>query len=206
MKNIDEKKIVYQGDLFQLVTTVVYSEKQRKIRFFEKAHRPPGVRMLFLKENTMLLTREFRPELNTWDYRLPGGKVFDEFLTYQKYLGGPDGLLEKIKQAVVLESKQEAGINVSIDDTNLICKSIAGASVIWDLYYFEIKVFEEVKDGQELEEGEKIELPVWVSFDDVLKMCLSGQINEDRTVAVLLKYILNNKLAEVSNKSPSGLV
>lgn len=187
----EEKKIIYNSDLFQLVSTVVYSEKDSKIKIFEKAHRPPGVRMLFRKEDKILMTREFRTELKDWDYRLPGGKVFDEFASYSKYLNNEVELSQKIKEAVVLESKQEVGLITHTDKMKMFYKSVAGASVIWDLYYFEISEFQTSSSGQELEEGEKIDAPIWLTFEEVKQMCLSGKVNEDRSVAVLLRYILN---------------
>ncbi len=187
----EEKIIVYNSDLFQLVSTVVYSDKDRKIKIFEKAHRPPGVRMLFRKEDKILMTREFRNELKDWDYRLPGGKVFDEFASYSKYLNNEVELSKKIKEAVVLESKQEVGLITYVDKMKMLYKSVAGASVIWDLYYFEICEFQISGSGQELEEGERIDAPIWLTFEEVKQMCLSGKVNEDRSVAVLLRYILN---------------
>ena len=189
--NLEEKKIVYKGDLFELVSTILFSKKTNSIRIFEKAHRPPGVRMLFTKDNTILMTREFRKELNEWDYRLPGGKVFDEFSSYAKCLSNETELSQKIRDAVVIESEEEVGLIAYSDKMKLIYKSVAGASVIWDLYYFEITEFQSSDSGQKLEEGEQIDKPIWMSFDEVKTMCLNGQINEDRTVAVLLRYILN---------------
>ncbi len=43
---------------------------------FETAVRSPGVRLIIVKDNQMLITKEFRGELDDYDYRLPGGKVF----------------------------------------------------------------------------------------------------------------------------------
>jgi ADP-ribose pyrophosphatase len=189
--NAEEKKIKYKGDLFELVSTIIYSKKSNSIRIFEKAHRPPGVRMLFRDGDKILMSREFRSELNEWDYRLPGGKVFDEFLSYSKYLNNESELLDKVRGAVVNESDQEVGLIVDKDKMNLLYKSVAGASVIWDLYYFEITDFKNAKDGQKLEEGEQIDKPIWMTFEEVKTMCLNGKINEDRTVAFLLRYILN---------------
>ncbi|MBS1529198.1 MAG: NUDIX domain-containing protein [Bacteroidetes bacterium] len=187
----NEKKIVYNGDLFQLTSSILYSDKDKKIKVFEKAHRPPGVRMIFRKSNLIMLTREFRSEIDGWDYRLPGGKVFDEFISYSKFLNASDELFQKIKEAVILEAKQETGLLVEFDAVRLLYKSVVGSSVIWDLYYFEIDKFTEAKNGQELEEGEQIEIPVWKTFDEVKQMCLNGDLKEDRSVAVLLRYILN---------------
>lgn len=191
---MEEKRIIFRGDLFEVISTVFVSKNTNKIRVFEKAHRPPGVRMLFTKNNNILISREFRSELNEWDYRLPGGKVFDEFASYSKYFEDPIGLERKIRESVVVESKQEVGLIVTTDRMNLLYKSVAGASVVWDLYYFEITEFEISDTGQELEEGENIGKPIWVNFKELKEMCLSGKINEDRTVAVLLRYILNKNI------------
>lgn len=185
-----ERKIVYKGDLFELTSTIVYSDKLNKIRIFEKAHRPPGVRMLFIKNNKILLSREFRSELKEWDFRLPGGKVFDDFENYNKHLQNEKMFEEKLRDAVVRESIEEVGLIVDSAKMNFLHKSISGSSVKWDLYYYTIKDFSQSDNGQELEEGEKIDKPVWMTYDEVIEMCLSGQINEDRTVAVLLRFLL----------------
>jgi ADP-ribose pyrophosphatase len=187
-----EHKIVYSGDLFQLVSTIEYSEKHQKIRIFEKAHRPPGVRMVIVHENKILLTCEERTEIKDWDYRLPGGKVFDQLSEYLKNIDDSCRLEQAIKEAVVAETRQETGLHVEISDLRFLHKSVAGASVIWDLFYYEIEKFEVLSSGQELEEGENIKPPVWKSFDEILEMCLNGEIKEDRSVAVLLRYCLKS--------------
>lgn len=66
--------IVYRGKLFDIIQI-----PQPDGRVFEVARRAPGVRVIVhdAKEQKVLLTREFRRELDAWDYRLPGGKVFD---------------------------------------------------------------------------------------------------------------------------------
>ena len=68
--------------------------------------------------------------------------------------------------------------------------SKAGATIVWDLYYFEITEFSESK--QHLEDGEDITF-AWYTFDEVSKFCLNNQIQEDRSVAVILNYILRRK-------------
>jgi len=49
---------------------------------FETARRAPGVRLIIVRDGQMLITREFRNELDDYDYRLPGGKVFDTLDEY----------------------------------------------------------------------------------------------------------------------------
>ena len=55
---------------------------------FEKARRAPGVRLLIIKKNKILITKEYRDEIGEFDYRLPGGKVFDKLEEYQKNSDG----------------------------------------------------------------------------------------------------------------------
>ncbi len=46
--------------------------------------RPPGIRALIVNnDNQILLSKEFRYELNDWDYRLSGGKVFESLNDYK---------------------------------------------------------------------------------------------------------------------------
>jgi hypothetical protein len=68
------ENIVAKGKIFELVQL-----EQPDGRIFEVARRTPGVRLIIPDYATekILLTKEFRRELNDFDYRLPGGKVFD---------------------------------------------------------------------------------------------------------------------------------
>lgn len=50
-------------------------DNQKKVIRRTMVRRPPGIRALIVnEENQILLSKEFRYELNDWDYRLPGGK------------------------------------------------------------------------------------------------------------------------------------
>jgi len=86
------------------------------------------------------------------------------------------------------EVKEEVGIKVK--SQKLIKTSKAGAGVVWDLYYFEITDYEIIENGQELGENEFVSGFEWKTFDEVIDMCINSQINEERTVGVLLAYIL----------------
>lgn len=61
-------------------------------------------------------------------------------------------------------------------------------SVEWDLYLFEVTKWQEA-DGQSLEDGEQIEADNWFSFEEVEKMILSGEMQEERVALVLLQWI-----------------
>ena len=181
------EKSVYEGKLFTVLHQDFEFENNGKKGSFtaEVAVRAPGVRIMVVRNGKILLSKEYRSELERFDYRLPGGKVFDslsEFLVVREH---PDDLLKAIEVTVKREAHEEVGI---LPHTwSLLQKSVCGASVEWDLYYFIIEDFEEVERD---EVDSEIIYPEWKTFDEVKKMCLDGSIDENRTVAVLLKYLL----------------
>src|SRR4030043_137438 len=75
----------YRGQIFYLVTQpMLIGSREFE---FEKVRRPPGVRLIIKSTSgKILLTREFRNETGNWDFRLPGGKVFDSIVEYDSAL------------------------------------------------------------------------------------------------------------------------
>lgn len=177
------EEVVYKGKIFEIVKQPMKAGDKKIV--FEIARRSPGTRLIIVKDNQMLITSEFRSELNKYDYRLPGGKVFDTLDEYNKH--HTENILPFAVEAAKRECKEEVG---------LIAKNIkhfvtaqSGATVVWDLLYFIVDEFEENKNGQELETGEAINIE-WKSFEEVKKLCKDGNISEDRTLGVLFKFFL----------------
>lgn len=140
-------------------------------------------------EGKFLLTREFRSELNSHDYRLPGGKVYDTLREYLTARGNTASLQEAVMCAAKLEAKQETGVD-EIRDLRIFTRSTAGASIEWDLYYLTGIIA--AMGAQELEEDE-LERGIDVGFytrEQVLEMLRRGDISESRTVGVLFRYLL----------------
>lgn len=188
------EKILYQEGIFEFVS----EEKDYKIKNAIKkvkrkyVRRPPGVRAIIInKKGEILLSKEYRYELEKFDYRLPGGKVFDDLNSYKSSLKN-DTLLENAYKAVIKEVKEEIGFITS--NPELYTISHAGSSIVWDLFYFIIKDYEIVPKGQDLEADEVVEGYVWKSPTELVEMCLTKEIHEERSVGVLLTYILENKL------------
>ncbi len=176
------EKITYQGKIVEVVEKEVFIGEKTKT--FELARRSPGVRLIIIKDQTIYLSKEFRHEVQGYDFRLPGGKVFDTLIEFNDALSSNTDILESAKTAALKEAREEMGIIA--DDIELFHKSVCGATVEWDLYYFIIKDF--TKQGQELEDGEVIELNP-VSVDEARKMCLDGRIDEERSALTLLRYL-----------------
>ena len=152
---------------------------------FEKFSRPPGTRTIAIKDNKIFLQKERRFELGGFDWRLPGGKVFDNFEEYKPYIDD-EVPQEKIVTGAKSELKEEAEIEA--ENWEVIDKKACGSTVDWDLYYL---VARDITEGVEIDhhEAEEIEERGWFSFGEVEEMCKKGKIQEGRTVAVLLKFL-----------------
>lgn len=178
------ESIFAKGKLFELV-----HREQEDGRIFETARRAPGVRLIIHDNEAkkVLLTREYRQELGEWDYRLPGGKVFDSLDEFEAFRRSGDDVVEAAKSQGIIEGQQEAGI--AITTLNLYKKSVLGATVEWDLYVMESTDWQASVAGQELEVGEMIDADVWATYDEARKMALDGSMQEERVALILLQWL-----------------
>lgn len=176
--------IIAKGKIFELIQM-----NQEDGRIFEVARRAPGVRLIIADKTNkkVLLTKEYRQELAEWDYRLPGGKVFDSLDDFEAFRISGKNIVEAAKRQAINEAQQEAGVEV--DELELYKKSVLGATVEWDLFIFTVTKWQLSVHGQELEVGEKIEADNWVNFTDAERMILSGQMQEERVALVLLQWL-----------------
>lgn len=179
------EKITYKGKIVEVVEAEVKRGGIEKT--FEFARRSPGVRLIIPKGSAILISKEFRHELGHYDYRLPGGKVFDTLDEYNKALEGGVDLIDAGRKAAIKEGAEEAGIEVK--NLSHIHTSVCGATVVWDLYYFVVSEFEQHE--QHLEEGEDIAVE-YIDREEIRRMCLDGRINEERSALVLLRYLADN--------------
>lgn len=182
---IGDERILYQGRMIEVVEQTMQIGKE--VAVFERARRSPGTRLLISSSaGNILLTREYRSEIGGYDYRLPGGKVFDSLDEYNQALQAGDDILTKSKAAAQKEAQEEVGI-----DTTAITHfytSKCGATVEWDLHYFALEVPTEQLGEQNLEAGENIEVG-WYTPEQVNRLALNGDISEDRSAAVIIRYL-----------------
>lgn len=188
MKN--NLRSLFKGKIIEVIHHDVPFQRDGKADHYtaEMARRSPGVRLLIVDEDKqqILLTKEKRAEVaSEWDYRLPGGKVFDSLDAYLVHANDDVAMLQFAEQAADKECHEETGLKIL--DKKFLHKSVAGATIEWDLYYFLVSAFDVSK--QTLESGEVI-YPEWYNFDAVKQKCLNGDIQEDRSVAVIFRYLL----------------
>ncbi len=176
-----KEEIVFEGKIGE----VVYFT-QPDGRVFEQYRRPPGTRLIIVSpENKILITREHRAETGNVDYRLPGGKVYDTLEQYNQNRSGD--IKAAAVEGAVREAREECGIEIR--DPKLITIAKAGATVEWDLYYYIVRDYSELAEGQSLEHVEDIEV-TWLSPAEILQAIELGQMQEWRSVGVLLGKVL----------------
>jgi ADP-ribose pyrophosphatase len=179
-----QEKIFATGKMFELVHL-----PQPDGRVFEVARRAPGVRLIIAdkKAKQLLLTKEFRRELNAYDYRLPGGKVFDTLTEYETFRKTGRDILEPAATKAKAEAAEEAGMDV--EDVAFFKKSTLGATVEWDLYVFEAIGWKDHEAGQALEAGEQVDDVAWFNFAEASQMILDGKMQEERIALILLQWL-----------------
>jgi ADP-ribose pyrophosphatase len=194
--NLGMSNIEYRSRLFDVVNhTVRFSDGVEKR--FQFVRRSPGVRILLLNSNNQaLLTREWRTEINAWDFRLPGGKVFETSTQFEQFLQNEQNSnVNSIgKAAAIRELEEECGIQLDPETVRYVYTSKCGATVDWDLLFFIGKLTSPLqhKGFHNSHEGERTVLE-WVNLDHMLELCKFGLINEDRTNSFLMRYLLNTQ-------------
>lgn len=182
------EQIFARGKLFELVHVA-----QPDGRVFEVARRAPGARVIIadLALKKVLLTKEFRQELQSYDFRLPGGKVFDSLAEYEQFRQSDPDIIEAAALKAKAEAQEEAGI--AVEGIKFFKKSTLGATVEWDLYVFEATNWSAHEDGQSLEDGEQVEAVEWYDFVRVEHMILRGEMQEERIALILLQWIKDHE-------------
>lgn len=67
--------------------------------------------------------------------------------------------------------------------------SHCGTNIEWDLYYFVTEDFEETTSHDRDDTGESDITTAWYTYEEVLQMIMHGEMSEDRSIAVLMKWI-----------------
>lgn len=176
-----KEEVVFQWKIIEVVQQTVKIWDKELLR--EIARRSPGVRLIITDGDKILLTKEFRRELNGFDYRLPWGKVFDML---QEYTMHKDDMEKYLLSAVHRECEEETGLVPQ--DISLYYVSRVWATIERDLYYYMITKFTAHEKGQQLETGENISVE-WKTREEILDIIKQWWMQEDRSVGVLMRYL-----------------
>ena len=191
MKPVWEEKKVYSGEIIDVINQD-HSDWNITVTF-EKAVRAPWVRLLIInKKNEILLTKEYRNEIDDFDYRLPWWKVFD---TKSDRDNADYSQIEKYAQkAAKIECEEETGLIAN--SLKLLWISHAWTTIKWDLYYYLVEDFSVSKYGQNLWSWEDITTN-WYSMKQLVEMSKNGSIKEDRSLGMIFKFLLEKNLLNV---------
>ncbi|MET8907601.1 NUDIX domain-containing protein [Micromonospora sp. NPDC004551] len=183
---IRDERISFRGRVFEISELDVREMGISKT--FERVRRAPGVRAIVRNAaGDVLLTREWRHELGRVDLRLPGGKVFDTLDEYRLCKGTDESLQSAASAAARRELREEAGIEAR--SVQFLHRSVCGATVEWDLYYFLAHDWRDAVDGPAPEPGEDITVS-WMTQQETIAACLDGAVSEERSALVLLRLLL----------------
>ncbi len=180
MKLIKEE-IIFQWKIIEVVQQTVEIGDKQLLR--EIARRSPWVRLIVCDGDKILLTKEFRREIDGYDYRLPGGKVFDTLKEYNEHRND-------IESYALLWVKRECEEETWLipQDISLYYISKIWATMERDLYYYVIAKFSHHEKGQQLELGENITVE-WKTQEEIFALIKQWAMNEDRSVGVLMRYL-----------------
>ena len=181
------EKITYQGRIIEVVQQPMLVAPDKEAAF-EVARRSPGVRLIVLSPNgtKVLLSKEYRKEVDGYDYRLPGGKVFDKLDEYNAALTSGADIAEAAAAKAKAEGREEVGLDIHAVEPVAVSK--LGATMEWDLHYFKVTDYQDHPDGQALEAGEDISRE-WVTIAAAQEMALGGQMSEERSALILLRTL-----------------
>jgi 8-oxo-dGTP pyrophosphatase MutT (NUDIX family) len=98
------------------------------------------------------------------------------------------------KKSAKRELEEETWVFLKEEDLKLFHISHAGSSVKWDLYYYLASISWLDNNEKEIKTEEWEDIKTWwYKRDEVIKMCLAWDIKEDRTLWILLKFLLSQK-------------
>lgn len=192
--------VLFNGKMFQVINRKIKKNMMINNHYYsvgldyELIKRAPGVRAIIVNNNKILLNKEYRYEINDWDYRLPGGKVFDSLEEYQNAINKKNldkCIIEKLNQELIEEAEI---VPIKFD---FYCKSLCGFTVEWDLYYYIVYDFKELNTSKmkclRKNEYEFIE-HCWVDYKTAFDYCMEKKISEERSSNTLIRFLYNNFL------------
>jgi ADP-ribose pyrophosphatase len=159
-------KLVYEGKYFRVFHETVDLGRETP-ETFEYVWRTDGARIVATDDSRILLTREFRHELDEVDWRLPGGKVDPP---------------ESPEVAAQRELREETGYVAR--SWEFLWSTTPDSTVRYLRHFYVASDLTFVGTSHDL--GEHIENR-WVDVDDACNLALGGQVREEISALAILR-------------------
>jgi ADP-ribose pyrophosphatase len=165
-----DHELVWEGIHFRAYHENV-EVKKGVIKTFEYVWRRDGTRTIALdKDQNILLTREYRHELQAEDWRIPGGKLDDTDTS--------------IEEAARREFKEETGY--SANTWQFLWSTTPDSTVRYQRHFF---LATDLTAGEsDTEDGEKITYQ-WISLKNAEELIFSGEIKEEISAFSILRIM-----------------
>lgn len=170
-KRIDGK-VIYSGKILKLTVDDVLLPDGKSAKR-EIIRHSSGVAVLFVRDERVLLVRQFRYAYNKEMYEIPAGMV-------------NEGELPSVAAARELE--EETGYKSELTHLVDIYPSPGYTDEIIHVYFAE----NSTRSRQNLDDGEFLTAE-FIPLDRVLSMIENGEITDAKTVVAVYKYLLNKK-------------
>lgn len=134
-----------------------------------------GVCILAIKDNQILLVKQYRPAIDDYTLEIPAGKIEAN---------------EDIENSALRELEEETGYT---------CKELIKIQTIYStpgfcgeiLHLFLAKSLQKLPNPRPMDEDEEIELQ-WLDLNKALKLCNNQQIKDSKTIIAIQYALLNN--------------
>ncbi len=171
--NLEEKKLmsktVFKGKILTLELDEV-ELPDGKTAYRECVRHSGGSAVLFVKDNKVLLVKQFRYVYGKPIYEIPAGKLNDG---------------EDAKIAAARELEEETGYKAELSHLLDIYPTPGYTDEIIHIYFADkYKI-----TGQKLDEGEFLNY-CFIDIETVLKMIENGEISDAKTVVAVYKFLL----------------
>lgn len=171
MEKQKKENLIYKGRIITLYNDEVVCSNGRMAKR-EYVHHNGGAAVLAVKNDEILLIKQFRYPYHKVIYEIPAGKI---------------EIGEDPYQTALRELEEECGYKASaLIDLGSLYPTCGYSDEV--IYLYLAKDYE--KTGTHFDEDEEIEAE-FVKIEDALKMIKDGNIKDSKTIIAILKYANN---------------
>jgi ADP-ribose pyrophosphatase YjhB (NUDIX family) len=148
----------------------------------ESARLPPGVRLVVVDADDVLLLPDGPRGPGDPRWRLPGGSVVDSLPAYEALRGSDRSVRDAADEAAPRVLREAVGLDPVRSDHLFVLP--AGPDVDAPLYCYLVEQHRAARRGPDEPTD-----AAWVARDDVRAACLAGRVPEPRSALALLRWL-----------------